>query len=227
MRVIILVGFSKGLGKAIFEQLLKSLALGEVELLALGRNTKNLPKYDAVTYIEADLSKDNCWELLSKQISSNATKLDVILNASVIEPIAAVGSLSRMELDDAVKVNYISPLKLINQLVNYQQKNHFLLNIFNITSGASSKAIEGWSLYCSTKAALRMFLDVTYAESKGNMELTHIDPGVIDTDMQRTIRSKSEKEMKNVHQFRELNKSNQLKSPYEAARDVLAHLRLN
>lgn len=227
MRFLILVGFSKGLGKAIFEQLLESLKPNEIELLALGRNTKNLPKYDAVTYIEADLLKDNCWELLSKQIPSNTTKLDVIINASVIEPIAAVGSLSGMQLDNAVKVNYISPLKLINQLVYFQQKHHFLLNILNITSGASSKAIEGWSLYCSTKAALRMFLDVTYAESKGNMELTHIDPGVIDTDMQRTIRSKSEKEMKNVQQFRELNKSNQLKSPHEAARDVLVHLRLS
>lgn len=227
MRLIILVGFSKGLGKAIFERLLKNLTLGEIELLALGRNTKNLPIYDAVTYMEADLLKDNCWDSLSKHLPSNASVLDVIINASVIEPIAAVGSLSGVQLDNAVKVNYISPLKLINQLVSYQQKHHFALNIFNITSGASSKAIDGWSLYCSTKAALRMFLDVTYAESIGGMNLTHIDPGVIDTDMQRTIRSKSEKEMKNVQQFRELNKSNQLKTPHEAACDVLVHLGLS
>ncbi len=227
MRLVILVGFSKGLGKAIFEQVLESLNSGKVELLALGRNTEGLPKHDAVTYVEADLLKDNCWKLLSKYIPRNASKLNVIINASVIEPIAIVGSLSGVQLDDAVKVNYISPMRLINQLVSLQHEHQFFLNILNITSGASSKAIEGWSLYCSTKAALKMFLDVSYAESKGNMQLTHIDPGVIDTDMQRIIRSKSEKEMRNVQQFRELNQSNQLKSPHEAARDVLAHLELS
>jgi len=227
MRLIILVGFSKGLGKAIFEQLLKSLTPNEVELLAVGRNTMIQPKHRAVTYLEADLLNDNCWESLSKYIPTNVSKLDVIINASVIEPIGIVGSLNEVQLDNAVNVNYTSPMKLINQLVCYQQKQNFFLNIFNITSGASNKAIDGWSLYCSTKAALKMFLDVSFSESQGKMELTHIDPGVIDTDMQRTIRSKSEKEMKNVQQFRELNKSNQLKTPHEAARDVLTNLRFN
>jgi len=68
-----------------------------------------------------------------------------------------------------------------------------------------------------------MFLDVTHKESEGTISVTHIDPGVVDTDMQKTIRSKSNKEMKNVQQFRDLNLSNNLKSPQDAARDVLAY----
>ena len=223
MKLIVLVGFSKGLGKAIFDQLRKGLKPGKVELLALGRNTKDFPKYDAVAYQEADLLKDDCWESLSERIPSNTELLDVFINASVIEPIAVVGSLNSYQLESAVTVNYVSPMKLVNQLASLQKKNKFTMNIFNITSGASTRPIEGWALYCSTKAAFKMFLDVTHKESEGTISVTHIDPGVVDTDMQKTIRSKSNKEMKNVQQFRDLNLSNNLKSPQDAARDVLAY----
>lgn len=227
MKLVVLVGFSKGLGKAIFDQLLKGLKPGERELLALGRKTKDFPQYNSVIYQEADLLKDDCWDSLSQYIPSNTESLDLFINASVIEPIAVVGSLDSYQLESAVKVNYISPMKLVNQLLFLQQKGKFTLNIFNISSGASSRPIEGWALYCSTKAAFKMFLDVADAEAQDILHITHIDPGVIDTDMQRTIRSKSNKEMKNVQQFRALSHSNKLKSPQEAARDVLAYSELS
>ena len=62
MKLILLVGFSKGLGSAIFEQLLVGLQPGRRELLAVGRNTNKLPLYDSVTYLEVDLLKTDCWD---------------------------------------------------------------------------------------------------------------------------------------------------------------------
>ena len=117
MKLVVLVGFSRGLGKAMFEQLIKGLKPGERELLAIGRNTKNLPKYESVTYQEADLLEHDCWDSLSQDIPSNTESLDVFINASVIEPIAMVGALKSYQLESAVKVNYISPMKLVNELV--------------------------------------------------------------------------------------------------------------
>jgi benzil reductase ((S)-benzoin forming) len=221
MKLILLVGFSKGLGKAMFEQLLGSLQAGKVELLAIGRNTNKLPIHESVTYLEVELLNKYCWDSLLTCIPNNLESLDVFINAGVIEPIGVVGSLDNIQLENAITVNYTSPLKLINQLVFIQNKFNFFLNVYNISSGASSTPIEGWSLYCSTKAAFKMFLDVTRKESEGRTAVTHIDPGVIDTDMQTTIRSKSSKDMKNVQQFIQLKDSNTLKSPKEAAIEVL------
>lgn len=221
MKLILLVGFSKGLGKAMFEQLLNSLQAGKIELLAVGRNTSKLTKYECVTYLEVDLLKKDCWDTISTGIPNDIDSLDLFINAAVIEPIGVVGTLDNTQLENAIMVNYTSPMKLINKLVYIQSKSNFLLNIYNISSGASSTPIEGWSLYCGTKAAFKMFLDVAYKESEATISVTHIDPGVVDTDMQNTIRSKSSNEMKNVQQFIQLKKSNSLKSPQQAATEVL------
>ena len=221
MKLILLVGFSKGLGKAMFEQLLIGLQAGRRELLAVGRNTNKLPTHEGVTYLEVDLLKTDCWDTLLTCIPNNIESLDIFVNAGVIEPIGVVGTLDNNQLENAIRVNYSSPMKLINKLVFIQKKLNFLLNIYNISSGASSTPIEGWSLYCSTKAAFKMFLDVTDKESKGTISVKHIDPGVVDTDMQNTIRSKSNKEMKYVHKFIQLKESNSLQSPKEAATEVL------
>ncbi|MBE8233504.1 MAG: SDR family NAD(P)-dependent oxidoreductase [Endozoicomonadaceae bacterium] len=221
MKLILLIGFSRGLGKALFEQLLISLEPEELELIAVGRNTENLPKYNGVTYKQADLSKDDCWNSLLEFILDNINDLDIFLNASVVEPINRVGTLDSYLLGQAVQVNYLSPMKLINEIISLQQKSNFHINVFNISSGAASKAIDGWSVYCSTKAALKMYLDVACIETGDTFAVTHIDPGVIDTDMQKVIRSKSAKEMKGVQQFINLSSDNLLKSPEVAALDVL------
>jgi len=221
MKQILLIGFSRGLGKALFEQLLTKLKHGELELIAIGRHIENLPKYDGVIYKQADLSKDDCWNSLLEFIPDSINDLDIFLNASVVEPINKVGALDSHLLGQAVQVNYLSPMKLINGIISLQKKSNFHINVFNISSGAASRAIDGWSAYCSTKAALKMFLDVANIETGESLAVTHIDPGVIDTEMQKIIRSKSSKEMKGVQQFINLDSDNLLKSPKVAALDVL------
>lgn len=221
MKLILLIGFSRGIGKAIFEQLRAVIQPGKIELLAIGRNTQNLPEYNAVVYKEANLLENDCWVKLSEHIPTHVDTLDVFINASVVEPINMVGSLDSYQLEQAVQVNYISPMKLINELVSLQKKLKFNINVFNISSGAATKPIEGWSAYCSTKAGLKMFLDVVNIESGSNLSVTHIDPGVVATDMQKTIRSKSVKEMKGVQQFINLNNNNHLKTPQDAALEIL------
>jgi len=227
MKLIILLGFSKGLGKAIYQQLIIGLKPNERELLALGRNVNDFSHHECIQYQEVDLLKMDCWEGFKLDIHNNVKTVDVIINASVIEPIGAVGCLESNKIEDSIYVNYISPSKLVNSLIAQQDGTDFTLNLYNITSGASSRPIDGWALYCSTKAAFRMFLDVVQAESEGQVSVKHIDPGVVDTDMQRTIRSKSEEAMKDVQQFKELKNSNKLKSPEQAARDVLVYLELS
>ena len=57
---------------------------------------------------------DDCWEQLL--ISKETKTVDVIINAAVIEPIGTVGSIENSQLEGAIKVNYVSPVKLVNTL---------------------------------------------------------------------------------------------------------------
>ena len=222
MRLIVLIGFSRGLGKALFKELLPKLQSGKTELLALGRNTEDFHEIESVSFYEIDLLNIECGTDVSTCIPKNIEQLDVIINASIIEPINTVGNLDNSLVENAAKVNLISPIKIVNELVALQRDLKFCMSVFNISSGASTNPIEGWAMYCSTKAAFKMFLDVLDKETGKLLMVKHIDPGVIDTDMQKLIRSKSIAEMKNVEQFRNFELTNKLKSPLEAASEILS-----
>ena len=62
--------------------------------------------------------------------------------------------------------------------------------IINISSGAATGALEGWSHYCATKAAVLSLTKVTHKEmhDKG-IRVMGLSPGTVATDMQREIKA--------------------------------------
>jgi NAD(P)-dependent dehydrogenase (short-subunit alcohol dehydrogenase family) len=59
----------------------------------------------------------------------------------------------------------------------------------NVSSGAASQALEGWSAYCAGKAALAMLTRSVHIEHGTEALAFGFIPGLVDTDMQATIRS--------------------------------------
>ena len=73
--------------------------------------------------------------------------------------------------------------------------------VINILSGASINAIEGWTAYCSTKAALHMINQQTHLEGKKHgISSIGISPGMVYTEMQGKIRASG------VNQFSKVKK---------------------
>jgi NAD(P)-dependent dehydrogenase (short-subunit alcohol dehydrogenase family) len=62
--------------------------------------------------------------------------------------------------------------------------------IINISSGAATSALEGWSHYCSSKAAALMLTRATHLEyaDKG-IRVVGLSPGTVATDMQVAIKA--------------------------------------
>jgi NAD(P)-dependent dehydrogenase (short-subunit alcohol dehydrogenase family) len=62
--------------------------------------------------------------------------------------------------------------------------------VINITSGAAHRALEGWSAYCCAKAGLAMLTSALALENApSGVRVFGLAPGVVDTDMQVTIRA--------------------------------------
>ena len=61
--------------------------------------------------------------------------------------------------------------------------------VVNISSGAATGALEGWSHYCATKAAVLALTRCTHKEygDKG-VRCVGLSPGTVATDMQVSIR---------------------------------------
>ncbi|HEX6304157.1 MAG TPA: SDR family NAD(P)-dependent oxidoreductase, partial [Anaerolineales bacterium] len=66
-------------------------------------------------------------------------------------------------------------------------------------SGAAVKVVEGWSAYCSAKAALNHFNRILASEEDAITAIA-FRPGAIDTEMQATIREEGGEGMpENAH----------------------------
>ncbi|MDB9954233.1 SDR family NAD(P)-dependent oxidoreductase [Flavobacteriaceae bacterium] len=224
-KLVIITGVNKGLGHAFFNLFLKEES---ITMIAISRNFNNEQKTiknKRVIFIEKDLSELNNVEeelKLNTYYTDQYKEVIFINNAASINPIEAIGNFDNEAIVKAVQLNTIAPLLLTNNIVKSNRSKR--VRIINISSGAAKRPIIGWSIYCSTKSANEMFFNTLklQEENNKNIEVHNLDPGVMDTDMQKNIRSKSENEMPNVELFKEYHKTEQLKSAQEVALDIVS-----
>lgn len=226
-KLIIITGINKGLGNAFFNLFLKE---EDITIVAISRNLNEEQKkikntYRRVVFIEKDLSTLNNVEEelnLNTYYTSQFKEVIFINNAASVNPIEAIGNFDNEAIVKAVKLNTIAPILLTNNIIKNNTSKR--IRIFNISSGAARRPIIGWSLYCSTKSANEMFFNTLklQEENNKNIKVHNLDPGVMDTDMQKNIRSKGEKIMPNVELFKEYYKKEQLRSAEEVALEIVS-----
>jgi len=220
-KIIIISGANRGLGKALTDQY---LAEANVQVISLSRvlneeHTVYL-KQGKLYFIPIDLKEQSIEQKLEiiKQFIEPGLKIVFINNASIINPINAVGFFEEQEIADIIAVNATAPIIISNYLLKHY-KGHSL-DFVNISSGAARRPIENWSLYCSSKAFVKMFFEVFQEENKENKKIRifNVDPGVMDTAMQSFIRDAFFPEQK---KFQELQDEAKLKTPEEAAEKII------
>lgn len=218
MRAFILTGASKGLGQSLLKEL--SLKYPEDYIIILARTIKFNDKNRNIYSFKVDFFEDE-WEVkIFNKINPyiiDAEEICFINNAGSIEPITNIGKYSSEDIKLFFNLNINTPIKWINHLVQIAQISKKKLEIINITSGAANRAIAGWSLYCTAKCAVKMYLENLKIESD-NVKVVNIDPGVLNTEMQEKIRNSY---FKDVNIFRDLALNNELKSPDIVAKQII------
>jgi benzil reductase ((S)-benzoin forming) len=226
--MVILSGPTRGLGRALFEQLISQTYF----VIGIGRDLGRIAAVAKSTtapveLIEADLGADS--EALSdvmgtlRRIVSSTTTGPIVFisNASIIEPIGLATSLTLSGLDRTMQINCLAPLVISNDLTEASLKQGRPLLILNVSSGASSRPIRGWQAYCISKAAFKMGLDVLATENL-HVQIVHFDPGVMNTSMQQVIREQHEVDMPEVKTFRAYKEEAVLKAPLTVATELIS-----
>ena len=215
-KVFIITGANRGLGKAFVDILVKN---EDHFVISISRSASEEQKIDTQVnfyLLKADLSDNSIGEKITvlKNLVGNQD-IYFINNASVIEPITKIEYLSEDDMDKAISVNIKSTMLITKFLLENFIANS--LSFVNISSGAADRAISNWSLYCSSKAFIKMFFNV--AESEYNQHrFFNIDPGVMDTNMQKSIRNS---DFPDVADFQNLEKEGKLKSTKAVALEIL------
>ncbi|PFO02582.1 short-chain dehydrogenase [Bacillus sp. AFS076308] len=220
MKYAIITGASKGLGESIAKRLLQE----QIAVVSVSRTKneelKNFALENGIEYkhVSCNLSLEKEIQEVFMEIShcifeKNPTDILLFNNAGMIEPIQKVGNLDQTPIIRNIKVNLIAPILITNLFLSKAQLTNTKVTVINVTSGAAVRSIEGWSVYCSSKAGLNMFTQtaaIEQAELKTKNTIIGFSPGVMDTSMQETIRSSSENAFKELEKFKEYKEKNLL-----------------
>jgi benzil reductase ((S)-benzoin forming) len=214
-----ITGASSGLGKALAEA-----CLGAGHRVT-GISRSSTLSHSGYSHITADLSDASVLELWQyPEIENSCDKIVLINNAATIEPVKHVGNAQNVDIIRAYTLNIIAPAVLCNFFLRQFGPNPAAKFIINITSGAAQRPVDGWAVYCSSKAGLDMFTRVAAMEresEKNRLGVVSVAPGIVDTPMQAQIRSAEAEDFSRVEEFIEYNEDGMLTSPEEAARKIL------
>lgn len=193
-KTAIVTGASRGIGAAAAEELarlgvsvvLAARSLDDIEALAAkiraAGGKASAFACDVGRYADVAAAVEHC--------RTTFGGLDILVNnAGVIDPIARLAESDPAAWDLAVDINLKGVYHGLRAALPVMEAQGSGV-IVNISSGAATGALEGWSHYCSTKAAvlsLTRCADKEYGE-KG-IRVVGLSPGTVATDMQVSIKA--------------------------------------
>ena len=133
-----------------------------------------------------------------------------------------MGEVDRIEnipIDDIARtfqINTVIPIQLSSLFIHSAKNLKIQKTILTISSGAAQNPVFGWSIYCSSKAAIDHFtrtVGLEQEEIENGVKTISIYPGVVDTDMQTQIRSLKVDAFQSVEKFIAFKENNQLVHP--------------
>ncbi|WP_343032656.1 SDR family oxidoreductase [Tritonibacter litoralis] len=190
-KTALITGASRGIGEAAARYLAN---LGANVVLAARSE-------DAVTRIANEIGPQaiglSCDVADWAQVSATVARtqegfggVDILLNnAGLIDPIARIEDADPLAWGKVVDVNVKGAFHMLRAAAPGMIVNGRGL-VINISSGAATSALEGWSHYCATKAALLSLTRTAHKElSPKGVNVIGLSPGTVATDMQRAIKS--------------------------------------
>lgn len=223
MNYYFITGSSKGLGRALLDLLLKD----ENNFIYGLARTCPL-EHERYSHKSIDLSELSKVEEFDFSNLENPECIILINNAGMIGDVNRVGKLDTQKVIDCYNLNLIAPVILTNNFISKYERISCDKIVLNISSGAGRAPIDGWNVYCSTKAGLDMFSEVFNEEvniDKSNVKVLSLAPGIIDTGMQGEIRTSKQSAFSNVERFINYKKNGELIKSIVTARQVLRFIK--
>lgn len=224
MKYYYVTGTSRGIGKAICEEL-----LNRENTFVYGISRNNTIEHKNYQHISLDLNDLDRVKEFTFGNHPDAEKIVLINNAGILGHVSQVGNLYTEKIINSYTINLISPSILINQFLNQYQDHEAERIILNTSSGAAQHTIPSWSTYCATKAGLEMFARVIEDEQQdfdNPVKVYSIAPGVVDTEMQDEIREVDPGNFRELDRFVKLKKDGQLVNPKDVGKkfvDIMEH----
>lgn len=226
MHLSIVTGASRGLGLAVAQQL---LARGH-RVLGIARQAPQATPPGDWHFWPADLAdarelaaRLEAW-LLAHRAAESAT---LINNAGVVSQPAPLSTLAADGIAHDLRVGLEAPAVLTAAFLRATAAWTAPRKVVLVSSGLGRRAMAGSAVYCAAKAGmdhLARALALEEAERANGARIVSLAPGIIDTDMQLTLRSADRTLFPEGARFAEFKASGSLDAPDTAATKLLRYL---
>ena len=190
----IITGASKGIGAATAKRMAELgikvvlTARSQDALQELAEEIKS--KGGDAMAIACDVADYNQVNSAVAQAIMKFGKIDIVVNnAGLIDPIGHITDIPPEDWGKVIDVNVKGIFNMLHATLPGMEARGKGV-VINISSGAATSALEGWSHYCSSKAAALMLTKATHLEyaNKG-IRVVGLSPGTVATDMQVNIKA--------------------------------------
>jgi len=214
-KVAFVTGASRGIGAATA----RTLASAGARVALAARSVTDIRAIaedigEAALPVGCDVSRaDEVRDAIESTVAHFGTLDIVINNAGTIDPVARLEDSVPASWDAVVDVNLKGVYHVMHAAHPALKRGGGV--IVNLSSGAAVNALEGWSHYCATKAAVQALTRCGHREwAEQGIRVVGLSPGTVATDMQGLIRDSG------VNAVSQLDWSAHI-GPDEAARAIL------
>src|SRR5207245_9493938 len=184
MKALVITGVTRGLGRAMTEELLR---VGDV-VLGCGRSENDLGKLRSRfgkwhEFHRVDVASDEQVQAWAKRLLESRRAPDLLLNnAGVINRNAPLWKVSSEEFGQVIDVNIKGVANVIRHFVPLMIERGSGV-VVNFSSGWGRSADAEVAPYCATKWAIEGLTEALAQELPAGVTAIALNPGVINNDM--------------------------------------------
>lgn len=218
-RTAVITGASRGLGAG----LAHFFAERHMRLGLCARGPSALDDSDHVLTRQLDVTDENAMEAFASSVEERFGHVDLwINNAGVLAPIKPLRDIDVAEFRRHIDINVTGVFLGTRAYVRHLRRTGKPGVLINISSGAARSGYAGWSTYCAGKAAVDLLTESVQIEERDiGLRAYAVAPGVIDTGMQKLIRSTPRDLFPMLDKFIEMKEQDSFSSTAHVATQAL------
>ena len=209
-KIVLITGASAGLGAGMAERFSDRGA-------SLGLCARRQPAMsgDNVLSRSVDVTDLDGLQTFAREVSAHLGPIDLwINNAALLEPIVPQRDLTLEQMEGHLTVSLGGVLNGTKTLLAQGAADGHRGALVNITSGLARYGMAGLSAYSAAKAGVDRLTEIVAIEESESLTMAlAVSPGVIETEMQQTLRQQDAAVLHDVEMFRQRKADEAMTSP--------------